>query len=404
VRRRALLTAVMLATLLLAACGSGEAARPGGTAKGAAEPSAKAAAPSTAAKARALRLVRLASFSEPTYVMGAPGDAGRVFVLQRSGQVMLLLNGHKQSRPFLDLGSSVYAGGSDEQGLLGIAFPADYASSGLFYVDYTVAGNDIKVVRYRRSAGDANVADAGSARTLLTIDHHAYTNHNGGQLAFGREGDLFVGVGDGGSEDDPQGNGQNTDTLLGKILRIAPSANGGYTIPPGNPFVGQSGKRPEIWAYGLRNPWRFSFDRATGAMVIGDVGQDREEELDFVSAGGGAGANYGWSVWEGDRRFQAGQARGAVFPVLTASHADGFCAIIGGYVVRDRSLPSLYGRYLFGDYCRPQIESVKLSSGRATGLRETGLQVPALSSFGQDADGHIYLASLSGAVYRLAQR
>jgi glucose/arabinose dehydrogenase len=296
VRRRALLTAVTLATLLLAACGSGEAARPGASAKGTVPAPAKAAAGSSAAKSRAPRLVRLASFSEPTSVAGAPGDAGRVFVLQRSGQVMLLLNGRKQTRPFLDLGGSVHAAGSDEQGLLGIAFPADYASTGLFYVDYTDADNDIEVVRYRRSAGDANVADADSARTLLRIDHHAYTNHNGGQLAFGREGDLFVGVGDGGSEDDPQGNGQNTDTLLGKILRIAPSASGGYTIPPGNPFAGQPGKRAEIWAYGLRNPWRFSFDRATGDMIIGDVGQDREEELDFVRSGSGAGANYGWSV------------------------------------------------------------------------------------------------------------
>jgi glucose/arabinose dehydrogenase len=390
VRRQALLVTGVLTTLALAACGAGEAARPVVTAR-------------TTAQARSLRLVRVGDFREPTYVTGAPGDPSRVFVLQRSGQVMLLRRGHKQSRPFLDIAGSVNAQGS-EQGLLGIAFPADYAKTGLFYVDYTTADNDIRIAQYRCAPGNANVAAPASARTLLTIDHHAYDNHNGGQLAFGREGDLYIGVGDGGSEEDPNGNGQNTDTLLAKILRIAPTAAGGYTIPAGNPFAGRASRRTEIWAYGLRNPWRFSFDRATGDMVIGDVGQDREEELDFVPAGKGAGANYGWSVWEGDSRLKSGRAPGAVFPVLTAAHSNGNCAIVGGYVVRDRSLPTLYGRYLFGDYCRAKIESVRLTRGRAAGLRETGLEMTALSSFGQDAAGHIYIASLDGPVYRLAQR
>lgn len=400
-RKRALLATVALTAWALAACGSGSAARTVAAMQD------TAAAPGSApahATGKSLSLNRVATFAEPTYVTGAPGDPSRVFVLQRSGQVMLLLNGHKRSRPFLDIAGSVYAQGSDEQGLLGIAFSADYATSGRFYVYYTDPHNNIRIVQFRRSKGNANVADATSARPVLTIDHHAFTNHNGGQLAFGREGDLYIGVGDGGSEGDPNGNGQNTATLLGKILRIAPSRNGGYTIPATNPFVGQSAKRQEIWAYGLRNPWRFSFDRVTSDMAIGDVGQDRWEELDFAPAGTGAGANYGWSVWEGDSRFRAGQASNAVLPVLSASHSSGYCAIIGGYVVRDRSIPSLYGRYLFGDYCRPKIESVKLSRGRATGLRETGLEVPAMSSFGQDAGGHIYLASLKGPVYRLEQR
>jgi glucose/arabinose dehydrogenase len=390
-RRRVLIAAAMSAALTLTACGSGQAARPVTTAQ-------------VAAKGKSLRLLRVASFDEPTYATGVPGDPSRLFVLQRSGKVMLVLNGRKRAQPFLDITSSVYEGGGDEQGLLGIAFPADYAKTGLFYVDHTIANNDIQIVQYRRSPGNANVAEAASAHTVLTIDHHAFTNHNGGQLAFGREGDLYIGVGDGGSEDDPDGNGQNTGTLLAKILRIAPTAAGGYTIPAGNPFAGQPGKRPEIWAYGLRNPWRFSFDRLTGAMVIGDVGQDHEEELDFVAPGKGAGANYGWNVFEGNSRFHSGSAFGAVAPVLTASHSDGYCAIIGGYVVRDKSLSSLYGRYLFGDFCRPNIESVKLSQGRASGLRQTGLQVDALSSFGQDAAGHIYLVSLKGSVYRLTQR
>lgn len=349
-----------------------------------------------------MRLVQVGRFSQPVGVTGAPGDPSRVFVVQRTGQVMLMLSGHSQARPFLDISDLAYSQGSDEQGLLGLAFPSNYANSGLFYVDYTIADNDIRVVQYQRSASNPNLADPASARVVLTIDHHKYTNHNGGQLAFGPEGDLYIGVGDGGSEDDPEDNGQNTDTLLGKILRIDPSPGGGYTVPPTNPFVGQSGKRPEIWAYGLRNPWRFSFDHATGDLIIGDVGQDLQEEVDFAPAGTGAGANYGWSVWEGDRRNKPGVAANATFPVLIARHSSGYCAIIGGYVVRDRSLPSLYGHYLFGDYCRTQIESAKLGAGRATDLHATGLNVSATSSFGEDAAGHIYITSLNGPVYRIA--
>jgi len=361
--------------LLLAACGSGEAAH-------------------------GLRLRQMATFDEPTYVTGAPHDPSRLFVLQRGGEVMVLVHGHPQRRPFLTIGA-VHSQGGDEQGLLGIAFAPDYAKSGVFYVDYTLANNDIAVVRYRRSAGNANLADPASARPVLRIEHQAFTNHNGGQLAFGPEGDLYIGVGDGGSEGDPDGNGQNTGTLLGKILRIDPLPGGGYAIPRGNPFAGQGGGRPEIWAYGLRNPWRFSFDRATGDLAIGDVGQDREEEIDFAPAGTGAGGNYGWSVWEGEERNKPGEAPHARRPVLVASHDSGYCAIIGGYVVRDRSLPSLYGRYLFGDFCRPEIESVKLAAGRASGLRETGLSVEGTSSFGQDASGHIYVTSLRGPLYRI---
>jgi glucose/arabinose dehydrogenase len=345
--------------------------------------------------------VQVGSFKQPVGITGAPGDPSRVFVVQRSGQVMLLLSGHAQARPFLDITSSVYSQGGDEQGLLGLAFAPDYAHSGLFYVDYTIAGNDIRIVQYQRSAGNANLADPASAHVLLTIDHHLYTNHNGGQLAFGHEGDLYIGVGDGGSEEDPDSNGQNTDTLLGKILRIDPTAAGGYTIPSTNPFVGEPGKRAEIWAYGLRNPWRFSFDRATGDLIVGDVGQNLQEEVDFAPAGTGAGANYGWSIWEGNRRNKPGNAPHAVFPALIARHSDGYCAIIGGYVVRDRSLPGLYGRYLFGDYCRSQIESVNLNHGRPTGLHATGLSVNETSSMGEDAAGHIYITSLSGPVYRI---
>ena len=342
----------------------GRLAAAGGLGGHAQAPAPDAGAGTAAAK---VRLVQVGSFKQPVAVTGAPGDPSRVFVVQRGGQVMLLLNGHVQARPFLDIGNSVYSQGGDEQGLLGLAFAPDYARTGIFYVDYTMPGNDIRIVQYQRSAASANVAEPASAHVLLTIDHHLYTNHNGGQLAFGPEGDLYIGVGDGGSEEDPDNNGQNTGTLLGKILRIDPTGAGGYTIPPTNPFAGQPGKRAEIWAYGLRNPWRFSFDRATGDLIIGDVGQNLQEEVDFAPGGTGAGANYGWSIWEGDRRNKPGNAPHAVFPVLVAQHSDGYCAIIGGYVVRDRSLPGLYGRYLFGDYCRKQIESVNLNHGHPDG-------------------------------------
>jgi glucose/arabinose dehydrogenase len=399
----------LAAALSLAACGSGRAARsnpadsPPGTVAATTSTAATAgASPARAARKHGVRLLRVGSFEQPIGVTGAPGDGSRVFVVQRAGQIILLRNRHTQAPPFLDVSKSVYTQGGDEEGLLGLAFPADYAQSGLFYVDYTVQGGDIEIVQYRRSAGNPNVADPASARLVLRISHHEFSNHNGGQMAFGPEGDLYIGVGDGGSEGDPHNNGQSSDTLLGKILRIAPSPAGGYTIPSGNPFAGQSGKRPEIWAYGLRNPWRFSFDRATGDMIVGDVGQDQQEEVDFIPAHTGAGANYGWSVWEGTRRNKPGRAPGAVSPTLTVSHSSGYCAIIGGYVVRDRTLPSLYGHYLFGDFCRPQIESVELRRGHASGLHETGLQVSALSSMGQDASGHIYLTSLDGPVYRIA--
>ena len=216
--------------MALVACGSSGAANTVGSSTGSPTTATRATAPAGAAK---VRLVQVGRFDQPVAVTGAPGDPSRVFVVQRGGQVMLMLNGHTQAQPFLDLGSLVYSEGSDEQGLLGLAFSSNYASSGLFYVDYTMPGNNIRVVQYRRSASNPNLADPAGARVVLTIDHHRYTNHNGGQLAFGPEGDLYIGVGDGGNEDDPENNGQNTGTLLGKILRIAPRRAAVTRSPPG---------------------------------------------------------------------------------------------------------------------------------------------------------------------------
>jgi glucose/arabinose dehydrogenase len=336
-------------------------------------------------------------------VAAAPGDSHRLFVVQRTGRIIVLVGGRRRGRPFLDISDKVNASG-EEQGLLSMAFAPDYQTSGRFYIDYTDSSNNIRIVQYRRAGANASLADPGSARAVLTIDHHAETNHNGGQLQFGPDGDLYIGVGDGGSEDDPHNYGQNTGVLVGKVLRIAPRPAGGYTIPASNPFAHQAGRRAEIWAYGLRNPWRFSFDRRTGDLIIGDVGQDTEEEIDFARRGHGAGANYGWSVFEGDRRFKQGSAPGAVSPALVARHTDGYCAIIGGYVVRDPGLPALDGRYLFGDNCKAQINSVLLSAGRARQNRATGLSVGDLSAFGQDNAGHVYAVSLAGPVYRFVER
>jgi glucose/arabinose dehydrogenase len=380
---RALLTIAMSACPLTLACGS---AAPAGV-----DPTARAAG---------LSLVRVGMFDHPTYATGAPGDNHRLFVVERSGKIVVLVRGHLQHRPFLDTSKLVQSSDA-EQGLLSMAFAPDYAHSGRFYICYTIFDNDVRVLQYRRSARNPNTANPASAKLVLTVSHR-YTNHNGGQLQFGPDGDLYVGIGDGGSEHDPMNLGQNTGVLDGKLLRIRPRANGGYSIPKLNPFVGKRGRRPEIWAYGLRNPWRFSFDRLTGDLVIGDVGQDREEEIDLASRSSGAGANYGWSVFEGDRRNKRGNAPGAVFPLLVTLHSKGYCAIIGGYVVRDSALAALYGRYLYGDLCQPQIRSAKLSRGRATGDRATGLSVTELASFGQDTLGRIYAVSLSGPVYRLA--
>jgi glucose/arabinose dehydrogenase len=405
------LARLIVLALVVAGCGAGAGAPAGNSSAGnssaansSASNSSASSSSGSASTARApakLRLVEIGRFHAPVYVTGAPGQPNRVFVVQQPGQVMLLRGGHRQSRPFLDISKLVYTGGGDEQGLLGLAFSPGYARNGLFYVDYTIANNDVRIVQYQRSTSSGDLAAPASARVVLTIPHRD-TNHNGGQLAFGPDGYLYIGVGDGGMEDDPHNNGQNTNTLVGKILRIDPSASGGYTVPRTNPFVGQAGKRPEIWAYGLRNPWRFSFDRRTGDLIIGDVGQDREEEVDLARAGTGAGANYGWSVWEGDRRNKVGlTAPHAVFPVLVALHRDGYCAIIGGYVVRDPSLHGLYGRYLFGDLCHPEIESVQLNGGHPEDLHSTGLTVSSMTSFGQDDSGHIYVSSLRGPVYRL---
>jgi glucose/arabinose dehydrogenase len=361
VPRRAALLALVAAAMLVAACDSdsksGASARSSSTPSGGPPPPAKAAA-------HQVRLKRVGTFSSPVYVTAPPSDRRRLFVVEQRGRIRVVVNGRKLARPFLDIRRSVLAGG--ERGLLSMAFPRDYVKSRRFYVYFTGRDGDVHIQEFRRSPANANRALARTRRNVLTIAHHQFPNHNGGQLQFGPDGYLYAGVGDGGSEGDPHRNGQSLSTRLAKLLRIDPRRHGRrpYAVPRTNPFRNRRGARREIWAYGLRNPWRFSFDRRTGALVIADVGQDKYEEIDFARHRG-RGANYGWSAYEGFRRYNGGRARHKHRPVLVHSHSRGWCSITGGYVVRDRSLRGLYARYVYGDYCRPGLRSVRLSSGRA---------------------------------------
>jgi glucose/arabinose dehydrogenase len=367
-------------------------------------PSATPAATSspTATIARpGLRLKQIGDFNSPLYVTAPPGDRGRIFVVEQGGTVRIVRGGKKLDRPFLDISGQISAGG--ERGLLSLAFAPDYASSGLFYVYYTARDGDIRIVEYRRASAER--ADHDSARVVLSVDHPA-SNHNGGLLLFGPGGLLYTGLGDGGGGGDQhgaRGNGQNRSTLLGKILRFDPRRDGSrsYRVPSSNPYVGRGGARPEIFAYGLRNPWRFAFTPG-GDLVVADVGQGSVEEVTVVRR---KGANLGWRVWEGRSRYASGEsAPGHVPPAIQRFHSDGNCSITGGVVVRDPVLSALRGRYVFGDFCLGRIESAVLRGNKARKVRTTRLQVDSLSSFGEDARGRVYVTSLGGPVYRLVPR
>jgi glucose/arabinose dehydrogenase len=349
-----------------------------------------------------VELTKLGDFDQPLYVAQPDDDSGDLYVVEQTGRIQRLPGGDGEPQTFLDLSGEVSCCG--EQGLLSVAFAPDYEDSGLLYVDYTNADGDTRVVEYRRSKSDPPVADPASAREILAVDQ-PFSNHNGGLLLFGPDGELYIGLGDGGSAGDPERNGQDLGTLLGKILRIDPRPSGGspYSIPKGNPFtdVDASSDTPAlIYSYGLRNPWRFSFDRKTGDLWIGDVGQDALEEIDGVRDG--SGANFGWSAFEGTDRFNEDQqAPHAVPPVLVYGRDRG-CSVTGGYVVRDPDLASLYARYLYGDYCEGELRSFTAKPGtEASDDRGLGVSVPSLSSFGEDAEGNIYATSLEGPVYRL---
>jgi glucose/arabinose dehydrogenase len=350
-----------------------------------------------------VQLTEIGSFDQPLFVTQPPGIPDELYVVEQCGRVIRVEDGEPQSEPFLDLSGEVSCGG--EQGLLSIAFAPNYERFGLLYVDYTDIAGNTQVVEYRRDRDDPTIADPESARTVLSQEQ-PFSNHNGGLLLFGPDDLLYVGLGDGGSAGDPDRNGQDLSTLLGKLLRIDPRASDGdpYSIPRSNPFADDEAARGEIYAYGLRNPWRFAFDRDTGALWIGDVGQGSLEEVDAIPARSAAGANFGWSAFEGDELFNEDQeAPGYVPPVLTYSTTAGEnCSITGGHVVRDPRLASLYGRYLYGDFCAGDLRSFTARpTVEAVDDRGLGLNVPSLSSFGEDAAGRVYATSLDGPVYRL---
>ena len=345
------------------------------------------AAPAASA---AVHLTKIGDFSVPVYVTAPPGDAHRVFVVEKGGRIMVVRDGRKLTTPFLDITADVRSNGG-EQGFLSIAFAPDYATSRKLYLYYTARrpgdsnGSVITIQEVQASAGNPDVADAATRRTILTIDHPTASNHNGGQLQFGPDGLLYLGTGDGGAT---AMNAQDDSSRLGKILRLDPGSSAG----------------PATYASGLRNPWRFSFDRQTRDLVIADVGESAREEVDFVPAGKAPGANYGWPCWEGTRRMGTCNPANYVPPVLEKTHSgDGYCAIVGGYVVRDPNLAGLTGRYLYGDNCQAGIRSAKLvaAPGRVSSDSATGISVGGLTSFGEDSCGHIYTASGGGQVARI---
>jgi glucose/arabinose dehydrogenase len=351
-------------------------------------------------------------FDNPTYVAQPPGNRRLLFVTEQAGLVRVIHRGRTRARPFLDLRGRTTCGavGSDtcgERGLLSIAFPPDYAKSRRFYVYYTARDGAIQVDEYRRARRDPTLALPSSRRSVLTIPHSRFPNHNGGQLQFhGHE--LLLGTGDGGGGGDTLGNAENTDSLLGKLLRIYPRPTRSgrpYGIPRSNPFVGKPG-RDEIFSYGLRNPYRFSIEemgRGPDRILIGDVGQNRFEEIDYATLPGALGANFGWNAFEGFEPYVGGSPDpgGTTFPILAYGRDRG-CAVNGGYVVRDRSLPTLFGRYLYADFCAGELRSFIPALAGARDDKPVGPTLTSVSSFGQTPDGQLYVASLDGGVYRIA--
>jgi len=384
--------------------GSGSSAtgahRPAPTSTSTAPPTSTAPATTVAPNLDAARvtLTRVAATQGATALAVAPGD-GSLYVAEQSGLVAAVRDGALDPTPVLDLRAGISTGG--ERGLLGLAFSPDGSK---LYVDYTNPQGLPTLAEYAFAGGRA---DPATARVLLSVPH-PQPNHNGGQIAFGPDGDLYMGIGDGGAAGDqgpghaPGGNGQSLATLLGKVLRIdpKPTLSAPYSIPAGNPFAGGGG-RPEIWAYGLRNPWRFSFDKTTGDLWIADVGQAMYEEIDFMPAGQGAGANYGWNRMEGNHPYQGTVPANVVAPVQELAHTAGYCAVVGGFVYRGSRIPDLRGSYLYGDNCNPKISAIRVDGGRVVASRDLGVTLRSVSSFGQDAAGELYVLSLSQGVYRI---
>jgi glucose/arabinose dehydrogenase len=341
---------------------------------------------------------------QPVAIAHAGDGSGRLFALEKPGRIRIVQDGALREAPFLDISGQVGSGGS-EQGLLGLAFHPRYAQNGLFYVNYTDRDGNTVVARFSVS-GDANRGDPGSQAVILRQEQPA-GNHNGGHLAFGSDGYLYIGLGDGGGAGDRYGNGQNGATFLGAMLRIDVDGGQPYAIPADNPFVGNAAVRDEIWAIGLRNPWRYSFDRRTGDLYIADVGQNVYEEIDFQPAGSGGGQNYGWPIMEGRHCYPdsaACQQQGLVLPVFEYDHSQG-CSVTGGYVYRGQAFPGLRGIYIFGDYCSGRLWGLVRDGSGQWQAAQVGQVEGLLTSFGEDEAGELYVVDMSGgSLYRLVAR
>jgi len=348
-------------------------------------------------------LTPVATFDTPVLVTAPAGDDDRVFVVEQTGTVRLVRDGVTSPTPFLDIRDKVIDQG--ESGLLSIAFAPDYAQSGLIYAIYNARMGpygDLQIAEFRRDPFDPDRADPSYERVLLTIPK-PYENHNGGMLQFGPDGDLYVSVGDGdpGVLHKAGAFAQRLDVLLGRILRIDPRRGDPFAVPADNPFVGVPDARPEIWAYGLRNPWRFWIDRETDTLYVPDVGSTSREEINVVPNRGRAD-NFGWPCFEGSLVFDASaMCSRAMAPLVEYQRADGECAVIGGVVARDPRIPELTGRYLFGDLCSGKVTALLVQGGKVSASGDLGLEIPELTSFGIDGLGRIYVMSLQGGVYRL---
>jgi glucose/arabinose dehydrogenase len=386
----------------LSGCGAADGTDPTPSPTPSSGPGCGAGTPVTGTPALTTQLV-VRGLAAPLDLQVPPGDRARLFVVEQGGRIRIVRNGAVVVQPFFDISARISSGG--EQGLLGLAFHPLYATNGRFYINYTDPRGDSHISEFRVSAA-ADVADANSERELLFV-RQPFANHNGGGLAFGNDGFLYAGFGDGGSGGDPLGNGQNLGTQLGKMLRIDVDRGNPFAIPADNPFANTAGAVPSIWAYGLRNPFRFAFDRATGDLYMGDVGQSRVEEIDVGLASRRGGENYGWNVTEGSQCFQPASGcnrAGITLPVAEYGHADG-CSVTGGVVYRGCRLPGYAGTYFYSDYCGAFVRSFRLVNGQATDARDwtaqlgRGLDRP--TSFGTDADGEVYLVDQDGEIYKV---
>lgn len=356
-------------------------------------------------------------FNKPVHLTAPPHDVGRLFIVEQAGTIQVVRGATLLPKPFLDIRDRVRSGG--ERGLLSLAFHPDYASNRRFFVYYTDSTGDLTIAAFTTTETDPDLADSSSERRLLVIPHRKYGNHNSGQLAFGPDRFLYIGTGDGGAGGDPDNNSQNRSSLLGKLLRIdvdRPDTHKPYGIPSSNPFARDASAAPEIWAYGLRNPWRFSFDRGTGNLSIADVGQNAWEEVDVQPASSRGGENYGWRYLEGTHCYDppAGcPTQGMTLPVFEYPHGPGGQSITGGFVYQGCRMPDLRGTYFYADYVKGFIRTFVLANGKAANQRDVTLAlapprphaIKHVSSFGEDARGELYLVEhINGEIYRLIPR